>query len=561
MGLIRFLESSGGQAVLYTVQAFLFSMMLYILAAEFWRTRDQSLLYKLAAASAITAISSGTAVIFILESLYGVRAGQRIFPLLFNMLFSLNVLSLARAFTCDFVMDRKRFVLFINCAMIASVVIYIVMQIWWLIVFTDGMEFWKSGAQGLFSFFFLVILGFSVYYLVRFRESYKGRLVTAFVSIAIVQIIGLYGTVADTIPAPLMIAKGAFPILVPVMFTSVVFKELIGRVVLMVEHLRITFESQRDIVFELIQIGSELTDMSDSLVRSALDGWGKLSEVVENIKKQVADSQLLSDMGERGLAAFKEPGADNVSTVLDDLQKTAERFNQQDFLLNKQNVETVKDGLAGSADCILKSLDIAGRINLMLPSVEAALDSVDDISDRTNILSLNASIEAARAGASGRGFAVVAEEIGRLAESSLAGSKGIRGSFSSIAGLFKEYEEECRKALGSITGISLETLITSVDNNVKTASGCYVKVAELGSVFSEYSNNIESIFSEMERAVRVAGGGNDRARQMRDKISEHIRNIEQIAGMGDTLNDLIAKLNRKINVIIKNTEDLEKLMP
>ena len=65
----------------------------------------------------------------------------------------------------------------------------------------------------------------------------------------------------------------------------------------------------------------------------------------------------------------------------------------------------------------------------------------------------------------------------------------------------------------------------------------------------------------MERAVRVAGGGNDRARQMRDKISEHIRNIEQIAGMGDTLNDLIAKLNRKINVIIKNTEDLEKLMP
>ena len=171
MGLIRFLESSGGLAVLYTVQGALFSMMLYILAAEFWRTRDQSLLYKLAAASAITAISSGTAVFYILESLYGIKAGQKVFPLLFNMLFSLNVLSLARAFTCDFVMDRKRFVLFINCAMIASVVIYIVMQIWWLIVFTDGMEFWKSGAQGLFSFFFLVILGFSVYYLVRFRES------------------------------------------------------------------------------------------------------------------------------------------------------------------------------------------------------------------------------------------------------------------------------------------------------------------------------------------------------------------------------------------------------
>ncbi len=88
MGLILFLESSGGLAVLYTVQGALFSMMLYILAAEFWRTRDQSLLYKLAAASAITAISGGTAVIYIMESLYGIKAGQRFFPLVFNMLFS-----------------------------------------------------------------------------------------------------------------------------------------------------------------------------------------------------------------------------------------------------------------------------------------------------------------------------------------------------------------------------------------------------------------------------------------------------------------------------------------
>ncbi len=54
MGIIRFLESSGGQGVLYTLQAFLFAMMLYILAAEFWRTRDRSLVYKLSAAHANT---------------------------------------------------------------------------------------------------------------------------------------------------------------------------------------------------------------------------------------------------------------------------------------------------------------------------------------------------------------------------------------------------------------------------------------------------------------------------------------------------------------------------
>lgn len=561
MGLLRFLESAGGMAVLYTVQGVLFSMMLYILAAEFWRTRDQSLLYKLAAASAITAISGGTAVIYILESLYGIRAGQRIFPLVFNMLFSLNVLSLARAFTYDFVIDRKRFVLFINTGMFISVGIYIAMQIWWLIVFKDGMEFWKSGAQGFFSLFFLVILCFSIYYIARFRESYRLRLVTAFASIAAVQVIGVYGSAVDYIPAPLMIAKGAFPILVPVMFTSVVFKELIGRVVLMVEHLRITFESQRDIVFELIQIGSELTDMSDSLVKSALDGWAKLSDVVENIKKQVIDSQILSDMGEKGLSAFKDPGAENVLSLIDDLIKTVEDRTPEDVTLNEEAAIAFKQGIDGAAGVISNSLDIAVKISRMLPSVEASLDSIDDISDRTNILSLNASIEAARAGASGRGFAVVAEEIGRLAESSLAGSKGIRSSFSAIAVLFVEYESECRKALEIISGITVNhspgiEAWQRIDPGEKNETA-----AKLKNCFLEYRDSIESIFSEIEKAVKIAEKGNDRAQQMRDRISEHIRNIESIAGMGDILNELITKLNRKINIIIKNTEDLEKLMP
>jgi len=562
MGLLKFLESSGGLAVLYTVQSSLFALMLYILAAEFWRTRDDSLVYKLSAALAITAITTCTAVIYMLESLYGIKTGQKFFPLIFNMLFSLNVLSLARAFTFDFVVDKKKFVIFINGAMLASVIIYAATQIWWIVIFRDGMMFWMSAAQGLFSFFFIIVLVFSIYYLARFRKSYRGRLITAFASIAVVQLIGLYGAVAGSVPAPLIIARGAIPIIVPVMFTSVVFKELIGRVVLMVEHLRNTFETQRDIVFELIQIGSELSVMSDSLVKSALDGWSKLSAVVESIREEIRESETLTGMAERGSEAFSKSGAEDVLAEierLDDLKSGEVPFEERGGIhLSDSNSEKIEESAAHIKD----SLRAAERITAVLPDINAALDSIDDISDRTNILSLNASIEAARAGASGRGFAIVASEIGRLAESSLEGSGNIRRIFSSIEELFRKFEGECRRGLFLLEGVCLEVNSENNASGAECQEGRVMEISldDLRSRFMTYRDNIDALFLEVERGIRIVSNGGRRAADMKDRISEHVRNIEAMAGMGDMLNDLINKLNSKVNIIIKNSGELEKLM-
>lgn len=560
MGLIVFLDSPAGQGVLYFGQTLLFAMMLYILAAEYLRTKDKSLLYKLTAASSITSISAGTLIIHVLDSLYLLKITQKFFPLIFNFLFAIIVLSLARAFTYEFVSDRKRFSKIINAGMIMSGVIYAVMQIYWLMIFTPGMMFWMSWLQMTFSILFISMLMFPLYYLIRFRKNYKFRLVVAFSAIAVVQIINIYGSIADYIPPALSIVKASVPMLVPAMFTSVVFKELIGRVVLMLEHLKVIFEHQRELVFDLINTGVELSSMSDNLVKTALDGWAKLSLMVETINSQISDSGALLESGEKISENIGELNFRELEDTAVELAGVRVGVNGTDIPAVSISFDEIMADMKTVSGLMAGAHDDADRLKNMIPSLNSAIDDLDDISDRTNILSLNASIEAARAGASGRGFAVVAEEVGRLAENSITGSKVVRKKMQEIIDLFRLYEDRAGRAVMKMN-ILMEKL-DGVNFNTGIRDGLIISRAEeiINDRVKKYNYVINEIVLNLNNSQIISGNSGKRAKEMRDRISDHVKNIESIAGISDMINDLVMNLNKKINKIIEQTGELEKLM-
>lgn len=260
--------------------------------------------------------------------------------------------------------------------------------------------------------------------------------------------------------------------------------------------------------------------------------------VAERVSSQYNDVQSLVNNFHASM--------DLANNIIEKTKKSVELADstKHELSSNEETLNTLSVNLEEAAEVNRKFEKVITGLIERTKQINTIVRSVNDISSQTNLLSLNASIEASRAGEAGRGFSVVASEVRKLAEKSKSSVGNIKiliddiqrsvketsDAFLNVAKSLTKYREKIEDSSNSLSGImenSIGVLVISINELYDMAINYYNNSQSIGQAIENVNNNAEETMNLIYKLIENMQF-QDITRQEVEKIIKTIQEINEL---------------------------------